>query len=139
MLIQNLYVGVTRVRSRLWILESNANAVNSVIKLFNKTAPGLFPEEYREPLIEVIREHEPEVCLMLLLWKNSNNCKAAGLRERFRSTNKTSPTRWIQLAYEFMTNKDFCEVSTFATLKKLADRLGLRQAFALERRITQRG
>jgi hypothetical protein len=60
--IQNLYVGVTRVRSRLWVLESNSNTVDSVISLFNKTAYKLFPKKFPKELVEVVREHGREVC-----------------------------------------------------------------------------
>jgi hypothetical protein len=47
---------------------------------------------------------------------NSDCAKAAGLQEQFRSTRKTTLARWRELAYEFMSNKDFYNVRAFAAL-----------------------
>jgi hypothetical protein len=64
---KNLYVGITRVRSRLWILESNEKAVKPVIRLFNEVAPALLSRSNPEPFIEVLREDEIGVRFSLLM------------------------------------------------------------------------
>ncbi|RPB01665.1 P-loop containing nucleoside triphosphate hydrolase protein [Choiromyces venosus 120613-1] len=52
--LKNLYVGVTRARNRLWILESNTSILDPVQSLFNKTAT--------DPMLEILREQDIGVC-----------------------------------------------------------------------------
>ncbi|RPB01673.1 P-loop containing nucleoside triphosphate hydrolase protein [Choiromyces venosus 120613-1] len=60
--LKNLYVGVTRARNRLWILESNTSILDPVESLFNKTATSLFPKRYPGPMLEILKEQDMGVC-----------------------------------------------------------------------------
>ncbi|RPB01636.1 P-loop containing nucleoside triphosphate hydrolase protein [Choiromyces venosus 120613-1] len=60
--LKNLYVGVTRARNRLWILESSTSILDPVQSLFNRTATLLFPGRYPSPMLEILREQDIGVC-----------------------------------------------------------------------------
>ena len=66
--MKHLYVGVTRARSRLWILESNMSILGPVQRLFNQTATLLLPRKYPSPILEILEEQDIGVCPKHGLW-----------------------------------------------------------------------
>ncbi|PWW77615.1 hypothetical protein C7212DRAFT_362777 [Tuber magnatum] len=51
--LKNLYVGVTRARNRLWILENTTRDLGPVDRLFNETANRLRPDLYSPSILPV--------------------------------------------------------------------------------------
>ncbi|KAF8539048.1 hypothetical protein BDD12DRAFT_981228 [Trichophaea hybrida] len=106
--LKHLYVAVTRARARLWIIENSDNVMRPIINLFNTVAPKLFQSRYPGALLRVI-------------W-DSDFTDIYQLQRQFVSSNKSTPSRWKELGYEFIEKKIYTQ-AVFC-FKRAEDRVG---------------
>ncbi|CUS07545.1 unnamed protein product [Tuber aestivum] len=92
--LKNLYVGVTRARNRLWILESNTCDLGPVVRLFNQTANQLRPRRYPEPILEILAEQDIGVCPEL---------------PRLSTGRTISASRWREMGYQMIDDQQYPE------------------------------
>ncbi|CUS07541.1 unnamed protein product [Tuber aestivum] len=92
--VKNLYVGVTRARNRLWILESNTCDLGPVERLFNQTASKLRPDRYAPDILEILRERDIPVL---------------ELHKRLSTGRTISPSRWREMGYQMIDDQQYFE------------------------------
>ncbi|PWW77613.1 P-loop containing nucleoside triphosphate hydrolase protein [Tuber magnatum] len=108
--LKNLYVGVTRARNKLCLLESNANILNPVERLFNQTASLLLPGKYPRPILKILTEQntgalrcfENAECPHGMTLANAYITEEIGLAKRARRLLKVAKVYFIQASELFL-------------------------------------
>ncbi|CUS08892.1 unnamed protein product [Tuber aestivum] len=90
--LKHLYVGVTRARNRLWILESDSCILRPVRRLFNQTATLLLPREYPGPILEILTEQDIGV---------------SELHRRLSAGRTISASRWREMGYQRIDDRQY--------------------------------
>ncbi|PUU76950.1 hypothetical protein B9Z19DRAFT_205126 [Tuber borchii] len=90
--LKHLYVGVTRARSRLWILESNTSILGPVRRLFNETATLLLPRQYPSPILDILEEQHIGV---------------SELYRRLSTGRKLSASQWREMGYQMIDDQKY--------------------------------
>ncbi|CUS07546.1 unnamed protein product [Tuber aestivum] len=92
--LKQLYVGVTRARNRLCLLESNPCILNPVQLLFNEKANLLSPRRYPGPLLEILTE---------------KNTGANELYSRFSTGRTIGSSWWCEMGYQMIDDRQYSE------------------------------
>ncbi|KAG0641145.1 hypothetical protein HOY80DRAFT_955829 [Tuber brumale] len=115
--LKHLYVGVTRARHRLWILESNTGIVNPVQRLFNKTATSLEPDRYPGSILEILTEQDIE---------------ASELHRRLSRGSTMSAARWREMGHQMIDDEEYSEALHYFEEAKDLHGIALANAYITE-------
>ncbi|CUS11080.1 unnamed protein product [Tuber aestivum] len=92
--LKHLYVGVTRARNRLWILETSTRILDPVQRLFNQTATLLQPDLYPDAMLDVLTE---------------DNIGVSELHRRLSTEGTISALRWREMGYQMIDSQQYSE------------------------------
>ncbi|RPB01640.1 hypothetical protein L873DRAFT_1842358 [Choiromyces venosus 120613-1] len=110
--LKHLYVGVTRARNRLCLLESNTCILNPVQRLFNQIANQLLPCRYPPEMLEVL----------------SNDIGVSALHDRLFRGRVLSAAQWRELGYQSVNNQNYDDALCW--FEKAGDHQGIALATA---------
>ncbi|CUS07544.1 unnamed protein product [Tuber aestivum] len=91
--LKNLYVGVTRARNKLCLLESNSSILNPVRRLFNQTASLLLPRKYPSPILKILEQ----------------DIGVSELHTRLSTGRTINASEWKEMGYQMIDDQQYSE------------------------------
>ncbi|KAG0641146.1 hypothetical protein HOY80DRAFT_753667 [Tuber brumale] len=114
--LKNLYVGVTRARHGLWILESNTCILDPIRRLFNQTATLLNPGRYPGPILDIL----------------TGDTGALELHRRLSRGSAMDAARWREMGYQMIDDQEYSEALRYFSEAKDLCGIALANAYITE-------